>query len=121
MVLLLLVAVVISLIAWYIEGMHELPYEAIAIIAIVLLNAVIGYFQEARAEAAVAALQKMTTAMAGVLRDGRQQQVASMDLVPGDIMLIEEGNSIAADATRDRRDLAAGGRGGLDGREPLCD
>ncbi len=98
LVLLLLVAVVISLIAWYIEGMHELPYEAIAIIAIVLLNAVIGYFQEARAEAAVAALQKMTTAMAGVLRDGRQQQIASMDLVPGDIMLIEEGNSIAADA-----------------------
>ncbi len=98
LVMLLLVAVVISLIAWYIEGMHELPYEAIAIIAIVLLNAIIGYFQEARAEAAVAALQKMTTAMAGVLRDGRQQQVASMDLVPGDIMLIEEGNSIAADA-----------------------
>ena len=97
LVLLLLVAVVISLIAWYIEGMHELPYEAIAIIAIVLLNAVIGYFQEERAEQAVAALQKMTTAMAGVLRDGRQQQVASADLVPGDILLIEEGNSIAAD------------------------
>jgi P-type Ca2+ transporter type 2C len=98
LVLLLLVAVVISLIAWYIEGMHELPYEAIAIIAIVLLNAVIGYFQEERAEAAVAALQKMTAAMAGVLRDGKQQQVASVDLVPGDVMLIEEGNSIAADA-----------------------
>ncbi|MFN8464639.1 MAG: cation-translocating P-type ATPase [Caldilineaceae bacterium] len=97
LVLLLLVAVVISLIAWYIEGMHEPPYEAIAIIAIVLLNAVIGYFQEERAEQAVAALQKMTTAMAGVLRDGRQQQVASADLVPGDILLIEEGNSIAAD------------------------
>ena len=46
LVLLLLVAVVISLVAWYIEGMHEPPYEAIAIIAIVLLNAVIGYFQE---------------------------------------------------------------------------
>mgnify|MGYP000879977724 CR=1 FL=1 len=97
LVLLLLVAVVISLVAWYIEGMHEPPYEAIAIIAIVLLNAVIGYFQEERAEQAVAALQKMTTAMAGVLRDGRQQQVASADLVPGDILLIEEGNSIAAD------------------------
>ena len=97
LVMLLLVAVVISLVAWYIEGMHEPPYEAIAIIAIVLLNAVIGYFQEERAEQAVAALQKMTTAMAGVLRDGRQQQVASADLVPGDILLIEEGNSIAAD------------------------
>ena len=81
--------------------MHELPYEALAIIAIVLLNAIIGYFQEERAEAAVAALQKMTTAMASVLRDGRQQQIASTDLVPGDILLVEEGNSISADARRD--------------------
>jgi Ca2+-transporting ATPase len=98
LVLLLLVATVISVIAWVIEGMHELPYEALAIIAIVLLNAIIGYFQEERAEAAVAALQKMTTAMASVLRDDKQQQVASADLVPGDILLIEEGNAITADA-----------------------
>jgi Ca2+-transporting ATPase len=98
LVLLLLVATVISVVAWVIEGMHGLPYEALAIVAIVLLNAVIGYFQEERAEAAVAALQKMTTAMAAVLRDGRQQQVASADLAPGDILLIEEGNSITADA-----------------------
>ncbi len=97
LVLLLLVATVISIIAWVIEGAHGLPYEALAIIVIVLLNAIIGYFQEARAEAAVAALQKMTTAMAGVLRDGRQQQITSQELVPGDILLLEEGDSIAAD------------------------
>jgi Ca2+-transporting ATPase len=98
LVLLLLVATIISVVAWVIEGMHGLPYEALAIVAIVLLNAIIGYFQEERAEAAVAALQKMTTAMASVLRDGKQQQVASLDLVPGDILLIEEGNAITADA-----------------------
>ena len=97
LVFLLLIATVISIVAWVIEGMHDLPYEALAIIAIVLLNAIIGYFQEERAEAAVAALQKMTTAMASVLRDGKQQQIASLDLVPGDILLIEEGNAITAD------------------------
>ena len=97
LVLLLLGATVISLIAWVLEGMHGPPYEAIAIIAIVLINAVIGYFQEARAEQAVAALQKMTTAMATVLRDGEQQQIPSADLVPGDILLIEEGDAMTAD------------------------
>ncbi len=99
--------------------MHGLPYEALAIIAIVLLNAIIGYFQEERAEAAVAALQKMTTAMAAVLRDGKQQQVASLDLVPGDILLIEEGNAITADGPPGGRHLAADGRGRAHRRKPL--
>ena len=95
--LLLLAATVISVIAWLLEGAEGLPYEALAIIAIVILNAVIGYFQEERAEAAVAALQKMTTAMATIVRDGKQQQIASTELVPGDLLLVEEGNSITAD------------------------
>jgi len=98
LVLLLLAATVISVLAWLLEGADGLPYEALAIILIVLVNAIIGYFQEARAEAAVAALQKMTTAMATIVRDGKQQQVASIDLVPGDLLLVEEGNAITADA-----------------------
>ncbi|MFZ1767760.1 MAG: cation-translocating P-type ATPase [Caldilinea sp.] len=97
LVLLLLAATVISVIAWLLEGAEGLPYEAFAIIAIVIVNALIGFFQEERAEDAVAALKKMTTAMAVVLRDGRQQQIDSHALTPGDILLVEEGNAISAD------------------------
>ena len=97
LVLLLLAATVISVIAWLLEGAEGLPYEAFAIIAIVIVNALIGFFQEERAEDAVAALRKMTTAMAVVLRDGRQQQIDSHALTPGDILLVEEGNAISAD------------------------
>ncbi|MBW7884199.1 MAG: HAD-IC family P-type ATPase, partial [Caldilineaceae bacterium] len=97
LVILLLVATVISLVAWVLEGAHGAPFEAIAIILIVLLNSVIGYFQEERAEEAVAALQKMAVASAIVIREGRQQTVASRELVPGDVLVIEEGTAIAAD------------------------
>jgi Ca2+-transporting ATPase len=98
LVLLLLGATVISMIAWLLEGAEALPYEAIAIVAIVIVNALIGFFQEERAEAAVEALKQMTTATATVLRDGRPQQIPSRELAPGDILLIEEGNAITADA-----------------------
>jgi len=98
LVLLLLAATIISVLAWLLEGAEGLPYEAIAIIAIVILNALIGFFQEERAEAAVEALKRMTTATATVLRDGRPQQIPSRELAPGDILLIEEGNAITADA-----------------------
>jgi Ca2+-transporting ATPase len=97
LVILLLIATVISLAAWILEGAHGFPFEALVIVAIVGLNAVIGYIQEERAEEAVAALQKMTVSSATVIRDGKQQSITSADLVPGDILLIEEGNSITAD------------------------
>ncbi len=97
LVVLLLAATVISLLAWLLEGAIGLPYEALAIVAIVIVNALIGYFQEERAEAAVEALKQMTTAMATVLRDDRQKQIPSAELVPGDIVLVEEGDSITAD------------------------
>jgi len=98
LVILLLVASAISVGLWAIEGMHGLPYEALAIMAIVLLNAILGYVQEARAESAVAALKAMTATEATVVRDGRRQKVPAAELVPGDIVLIAEGNSIPADA-----------------------
>ena len=97
LVMLLLAATIISALAWLLEGAEGLPYEALAIIAIVVINALIGYFQEARAEEAVEALKKMTTASATVLRDGGQQRIPSSALVPGDILLVEEGEAIAAD------------------------
>jgi potassium/sodium efflux P-type ATPase len=98
LVILLLIATVISLAVWWLEGAHGVPFEATAILAIVLLNAVLGYIQEQRAEAAVAALRAMTTASATVLRDGRQQSIPSRDLVRGDIVVLEEGDAISADA-----------------------
>jgi Ca2+-transporting ATPase len=97
LVLLMIVATIISLIAWALEGFPGFPFEAFVIVAIVVLNAVIGYIQESRAEQAVAALQKMTSAHATVMRGGKQLSVPSAKLVPGDILLIEEGNAITAD------------------------
>jgi potassium/sodium efflux P-type ATPase len=98
LIYLLLGAVVVSLGAWVLEGREEIPFEAIVIAAIVILNAVLGYVQEARAEQAVAALQRMAAASAGVLRDGREQEVPATEVVPGDILVLAEGDAVAADA-----------------------
>ncbi len=70
LVILLLVATVISAALWALERDAALPYEAIAILAVVLLNATTGYIQESRAEAAVAALRAMSAAEATVIRGG---------------------------------------------------
>ncbi|MGH8951252.1 MAG: cation-translocating P-type ATPase [Acidimicrobiia bacterium] len=98
LIYLLLVAIVVSLIAWGLEGQEEVPFEAIVIAVIVVLNAVLGYVQEARAEQAVAALQRMAAPTATVVRDGRETSVPSTDVVPGDILLLAEGDAVAADA-----------------------
>ena len=70
----------------------------IAIIAVVLLNATIGFFQEYKAEKATEALQKLVPANAKVIRDGEMTIVAAAELVPGDVITLEEGDSISADA-----------------------
>ena len=98
LVILLLVATAISVGLWVIERDTSLPYEAITILAVVLLNAAMGYFQEARAEAAVAALRRMAAAHANVVRDAKRQAIDASDLVVGDLILIEEGDIIPADA-----------------------
>ncbi len=95
---LLLVATVISFSAWLIERGEPVPFEALTILAIVLLNGVLGFVQESRAEQAVAALRALSSPHARVLRDGRQQEIAAADLVPGDVLLIEEGDSFPGDA-----------------------
>ncbi|PSN15057.1 magnesium-transporting ATPase [filamentous cyanobacterium CCT1] len=76
---------------------QEFPKDAIAIFAIVILNGVLGYLQESRAEKALAALKQMASPSVRVQRDGRLQEVPSQDLVPGDIMLLEAGDQVAAD------------------------
>ncbi len=98
LVVLLIVATVISALLWLLEREAALPYEAIAILAVVVLNALLGYVQESRAEAAVAALRRMSAAHANVVRGGVRQSIAAAELVPGDIVLIEEGDTIPADA-----------------------
>ena len=68
------------------------------IAVIVVLNGALGFVQEARAEHAVAALQRMAAATAGVVRDGRPQRIPAADVVPGDVLLLEEGDAVSADA-----------------------
>ncbi|MBD2560021.1 MULTISPECIES: cation-translocating P-type ATPase [Nostoc] len=76
----------------------EVPFkDTIAILAIVILNGILGYVQESRAEKALAALKKMTSPLVRVIREGRLVEIAAKDLVPGDVMLLEAGMQIAAD------------------------
>lgn len=72
--------------------------DAAVISCVVLLNAVIGFFQEGRAERALAALRKLATRTARVIRDGQQQAIEARALVPGDLMLVEAGDAVCADA-----------------------
>jgi len=98
LVLLLLVATLVSAVLWFHERETDLPYEALAILAVVLLNAVMGHVQQARAEKALSALRQMAAAHANVIRDGERQRIAAREVVPGDIIRVEEGDTVPADA-----------------------
>ncbi|HYI81691.1 MAG TPA: HAD-IC family P-type ATPase, partial [Acetobacteraceae bacterium] len=98
LVILLLAAALVSAGLWMLERDGALPYEALAILAVVLLNALMGYVQQARAEQAVAALRRMSAAHASVVRDGARQSIPAAEVVPGDVIVIEEGDTIPADA-----------------------
>ena len=117
LVYLLLGAVAVSLIAWVIEGRVGWPVDAIVISLIVIMNAVLGYVQEARASSAVAALAHMTSASSAVMRDGQVGRAPSAELVRGDVLMLGEGDAIGADARlvrrhgRHHRPTARGGGG----------
>jgi P-type Ca2+ transporter type 2C len=100
LVIILLVATVISVAEWLLQDPREsaLPYEAIVILAIVILNALLGYFQEASAERSVRALMALAAPETSVVRDGERQRIAAEGLVPGDVVLVEAGDKIPADA-----------------------
>jgi P-type Ca2+ transporter type 2C len=100
LVIILLVATVISMVEWLLQDPREtaLPYEAIVILAIVVLNALLGFIQEARAERSVRALMALAAPEATVVRDGERQRIATHEIVPGDILLVEAGDKIPADA-----------------------
>lgn len=91
MILVLLVAAVISAVV-----SHEVVDAAI-ILAVVIINAVMGIIQESKAEEAIEALRDMSTPDANVLRDGHAKKVKSTELVPGDIVLLEAGDVVPAD------------------------
>jgi magnesium-transporting ATPase (P-type) len=73
-------------------------YVAVAIIMVVILNAIIGFFQEFRAEKATEALKKLVPVYARVARDGERIQIPAEEVVPGDLLVLEEGDNIVADA-----------------------
>lgn len=98
LIYLLLAAVAISLVAWVIEGAEGPPVDAIVIGAIIVLNAILGYTQEAKAADAVAALSVMTAATSTVLRGGVLATVPSSELVRGDVLVLGEGDTVGADA-----------------------
>ena len=103
--LLMLIAValisgVLDVINWEANAAkNDIPFkDTIAILLIVILNGVLGYFQEARAEQALAALKKLSSPRVRVLRDGSPLEIDGKHLVPGDVMFLEAGVAVSADA-----------------------
>jgi len=94
-VLMLLIATVIAVVSSYIE--NEPPFDALTIGAIVVLNSVVGFVQEYRSEKAIEAMKKLTAPKARVLRDGGEVLIPAKEVVPGDIVVLEEGDRIPAD------------------------
>ena len=95
MLIILMIAAGVSAVTNIISG--ESLAEVAIILVVVLLNAVLGVFQESKAEAAIEALQTMTAATCKVLRDGKQVVLHSDELVPGDVVILEAGDSVPAD------------------------
>ncbi len=104
-VIMLLIAIIISvIIGWYEVQAAAEPHvvietyvDAIAIGAIVILNAVVGFVQEYRSEKAMEAMEKLTAPRARVLRSGKDVVISAKEVVPGDILILETGDRIAAD------------------------
>jgi Ca2+-transporting ATPase len=103
LVYLLIAATIISFITWVVQNNqphaeHEaVPVDALVIIVVLIVNAVLGYLQESKAEEAVDALAKMTQPTASVLRDGQVQRINTTDIVPGDVLVLAEGDTVPAD------------------------
>ena len=96
MLIILMIAAGVSALTGMLSGENEWA-EVIIILAVVLLNAILGVIQESKAEAAIEALQTMTAATCKVLRDGKTVVLHSDELVPGDVVLLEAGDAVPAD------------------------
>ncbi|MEM7594052.1 MAG: cation-translocating P-type ATPase [Cyanobacteria bacterium P01_A01_bin.83] len=96
--IMLVMLIVIAVISAILDLRHgDFPKDSIAIFTIVILNGILGYVQESKAEKALAALQRLSSTQVKIIRDGVTQQIDAIELVPGDIMLLEVGGQIAAD------------------------
>ena len=102
MTIILLVAAAISAGVEIYEGIHSghmgFPSDVVIILAVVLINAILGVIQESKAEKAIEALQEIAAATSKVIRDGMLQVVPSESLVVGDIIALEAGDAVPADA-----------------------
>lgn len=98
LVMLLVGAAVVSAVVWYVEREAAWPYESLVILTIVAMNATLGLVQEGKAERAMAALRAMAAPEVTAVRNGSPRRIPSRDLVPGDLLVIAEGDAVAADA-----------------------
>ena len=96
MIIILIIAAIISAVVSYMQGQNDY-IDSIIIIAIVVLNAIMGLVQEAKAEKSLEALKDMSAPVAKVRRDGRILTIKGTEVVPGDIVLLEAGNYVPAD------------------------
>jgi len=97
MIIILIIASIVSAGISKMQGENDY-IDAIIIIAIVVLNAIMGVVQEAKAEKSIEALQQMTPPKAKVTRDGITNEINAEELVPGDIVILEAGNYVPADS-----------------------
>ena len=95
MIIILIAAAVISAITSVLQ--KEFPSDVIIIMFVVIINAILGVYQESKAEKAIEALQKMAAATTKVLRDGKVCEIPSEDLTVGDVVLLEAGDAVPAD------------------------
>ena len=96
MIIILIIASIVSAVVSKMQGENDY-FDSIIIIAIVILNAIMGLVQEQRAEKSIESLKKMTPEMAKVLRDGKIEEINAEELVPGDIIELEDGKYVPAD------------------------
>lgn len=98
LIYILLIALLVDLLIWFFEGASGVPVESAAIALILLLNSGLGMYQEGKSEAALARLKAMAAPLAWVLRDGHFEHIPTSGIVPGDIVRMEAGDRVPADA-----------------------
>ncbi|HMO79226.1 MAG TPA: HAD-IC family P-type ATPase [Pyrinomonadaceae bacterium] len=98
LIYILLIALFVDLLIWFFEGASGVPIESAAIALILLMNSGLGMYQEGKSEAALARLKAMAAPLAWVLRDGHFEHIPTAGIVPGDIVRMEAGDRVPADA-----------------------
>jgi Ca2+-transporting ATPase len=99
LIYILLFALVVDIAVWFFEGAHGLPLESSAIAFILLLNAGLGVYQESKAETALKHLKVLAAPLVWVMRDGRLNHLPGTELVPGDLVRVEQGDRIPVDGS----------------------